>query len=92
MEHLPRSSLHNALNVLLEQKPGSLPVELGLFVGILEKIPLVFALESALISTTRSINNIGDLDPISFPQSTLADIEAHVFELEEKNINGRVGP
>ena len=67
-------------------------MELGLFVGILEKIPLVFALESTVISVAGSINNIDDLAPMGFPQSTLSNIEAHVFKLEEQNINGGVGP
>ena len=84
--------MHNAFNVLIEQKPGSLPVQLGLVVGLLETIPLVFALESTIISAASNINNIDNFALVGFPQSTLDDIEAHVFELEEKNINGGVGP
>ena len=47
---MKRSLLHNVLNVLIEQKPGIIPVQLGLVVGLLKKIPLVFALESAVMS------------------------------------------
>jgi hypothetical protein len=84
--------VHNALNALIEQKPGSLSVQLGLVVGLLEAIPLVFALDSTVISAANSIDSIGDLAPVGFPQSAPADIEAHVFELEEQDINGGVGP
>ena len=67
-------------------------MQLGLVVGILEKIPLVFSLEFTIISAVGIINSIGYWAPMGFPQSALADIEAHVFKLEDKNINGGVGP
>ena len=91
MELLLRILVHNAFNVLIEQKLGSLLMQFEIVVGIPKMIPLVFALDSAVISTTRSINNISVLAPV-FPQSALDDIEAQVFKLEEKNINGDVGP
>lgn len=67
-------------------------MQFSLVVGFLQAIPLVFALDSTVISATDSVDSIGDSAPVGFPQSTPADTEARIFELEEQDINGGVGP
>lgn len=67
-------------------------MQFSFVVGFLQAIPLVFALNSTVISAADSVDSIGDSAPVGFPQSASADTEARVFELEEQDINGGVGP